>query len=193
MRSGWGSPLSCGDPDRGRGSCLLLGIREGHCGAWGTDSVSGCGSSLTLLHRGPGSFNCPVRQNELISRTVGRTRAFDLPLTECDFGQVTWSLSASVSLSVKWGENSPTSCEEEVRSAIRRCSHTVTQTESSGVEKWTHHRSLSGFSPWGVLFHLYGPESPAHWGSSPWPCRTLIMGISSFLGTSRPDLAWFPG
>lgn len=176
------------------GSCLLLGIWEGHCSAWGADSVSGCGSSLTLLHSGPGSFSGPVRQNELISSTVGRTWAFDLPLTECDFGQVTWSLSASVSLSVKWGDSSPTSCEEEVRSATRSCSHTMTQ-RALGWRNGHITRACPGFlrGEFCFIFMDLFAESLAHWGSSPRPCRTLIMGISSFLCTSGPDLAWSPG
>lgn len=68
-------------------------------------------------------------------------------------------------------------------------SRAVTQEGRSGVEKWTPPWSASDLlcgEFWFIFMDLFA-ESPAHWGSSPRPCRPLIMGVSSFLRTSRPD------
>lgn len=65
----------------------------------------------------------------------------------------------------------------------------VTQKGLSGVEKGTPPWSSSDFlcGEFCFIFMDLFAESLAHWGSSPRPCRTLIMGVSSFLRTSRPD------
>lgn len=61
-------------------------------------------------------------------------------------------------------------------------------------ERWGREMDTSlelvRFSPWGefcfIFMDLFA-EFPAHWGSSPRSCRTLITGVSSVLPTSRPD------